>query len=349
MPLGFSNWSLLEPFVPKVVWFDQDVEDASGRVQIEIRLFSVSATQTVSVSAETKTLYGAANWSLLEPNAPKVVWFDQDVEDASGRVQIEIRLLDLSATQAVRVSAETKTPFGKSSWSLLEPDVPKVVWFVQLVEDASPRVQMEIRLLKESAVQRVRVSAEMKMPRGLENWSLPEPDEPKVVWFAQVPALQVPALQKAARLVHATHAAPPIPQALALVAVTQVGPLQHPFAQVDALQTFLGGRLHTPSRHFNPLQQFLVDEQATPRLRHLHRRFCASHRRVQQSVFCVHLVLPQDHSDSGRLPRASAPACPRRAASAAAAPPSSIPSAAANPARREVAAPKSAASRSNRR
>jgi hypothetical protein len=88
----------------------------------------VSATQAVSVSAETKTPSGYLKLLFPEPKPePNVVLLLQVVESLSGRVQIEIRLLLLSATQAVSVSAETKMPAGLSNLLAPEPSVPNWV------------------------------------------------------------------------------------------------------------------------------------------------------------------------------------------------------------------------------
>jgi hypothetical protein len=92
-----------------------------------------------------------------------------------------------------------------------------------------------------------------------------------------VPDTHAPALQTGARLLlHVTQAAPPVPQAWLLVAVTQVVPSQHPFGQVCALQAATGqvaGCAQTPPWHFIELQQFLLDVHASPRLTQRHRPF----------------------------------------------------------------------------
>lgn len=149
--------------------FVHDVDPASGRFQIEIRALSVSATQTVSLSADAYMPRGYLNLSDAEPKPPKVVLLVQVVEPTSGLVQTETRWLACSTTQMVSSSAETAIPCGLEKLLGPEPAEPKVVLLLHEVEAPFGLVQMEIRLLPFSATQRVSVSAEMATPSGRSN------------------------------------------------------------------------------------------------------------------------------------------------------------------------------------
>jgi hypothetical protein len=153
---------------------------------------------------------------------------------------------------------------------------------------------------------------------------------------------QVPALHKGARLVlQVTHAAPPVPHALALVAVTQDVPLQHPFGQVAALHAGRSG-LHTPLLQIIVLQQFLLLRQAFPRWTQRQRRFFELHTPVQHCVSFVQRLAAAEPSPQGpsRCGRRSPRAAGRLPAAlpGSSAPPSRTPSAPASPARRVVPA-----------
>ena len=90
-----------------------------------------------------------------------------------------------SATQTVRLSAETVRPFGPQNSLALVPKVRNVVSLIQPVLLSVLRVHMEIRLLSLSAPKAVLLSADMKTIRGSKNrpGSLPAP--PKAVSLVQ--------------------------------------------------------------------------------------------------------------------------------------------------------------------
>jgi hypothetical protein len=289
-----------------------------------------------------------------EPFRPKLALGIQFVEDVFVRVQTAIRPTPVSVTQMVSPSAETATPFGLLRFEAQEQVTPNLALKLQVVESLSVRVQTVIRLLPESATQRVSRSGERTTPDGSVKLLSPEPLVPKVVWLSQVPALQVPAVQYRAELLQVTQAAPPVPQALTLVAVTQVEPSQHPFAQVAAVHVGPTGPgvEQMPFVQVIERQQFRFWRHAPPIWTHRQRCFSLSQTPVQHCLFLVHALgfaepSPQGPSARGRPSPRAAPRLP--AALAVAAPPSSAASTEVNPARREVAAPNIDESRSNRR
>jgi hypothetical protein len=319
------------------------VEEASFRVQIMIRLLLASATQVVSVSAETKTPRGALK--LLSPlSGPEPNW-----------------ALGLQASARQVPPSQTGVDPEQSVFdahSLHAPLVQNGVAPEQLVHAAPPAPQA-LALLPSLQV------VPSQQPFG--QFSAPHAGEGSTT---QMPAEQV-ALRE-----QRVQALPPVPQATRSSPIRQVVPSQQP-EQFARVHFALLDAVHSPSMQARPSWQLKFSMQNEPdgfappshrpsvqrpeqqwsALVHviqfgLQRHVSSAQYFVQHWLSFVQRFAAGEPSPQG--PSAWGRPFPRdvsrlpAALAVSTAPPSSTPRTAASPARREVAAPRTAANRSNR-